>query len=59
MFTCFTVWLYVSTDYYTGRFIKNQQKYPKLIQLFTSRPTLRNKNTERKGKIRQHVVYTT
>ena len=33
---------------YTGRFIKNQQKYAKLIQLFTS--ALRNKNTERKGK---------
>ena len=29
-----------------GGFIKNQQKYSKLIQLFTR--TWRNKNTERK-----------
>ena len=34
--------------YYTGRFIKNQQKYTKLLQLFTS--AWRNKNTERKGE---------
>ena len=33
---------------YTGRFIKNQQKYAELIPLFTS--AWKNKNTERKGK---------
>ena len=45
--------------YYTGRFIKNQQKYTKLLQLFTS--AWRNKNTERNGekKIHQDVGYTT
>ena len=44
---------------YTGRFIKNQQKYTKLLQLFTS--VWRNKSKERKGekKIHQDVVYTT
>ena len=33
---------------HTGRFIKNQQKYSKLIQLFTR--AWRNKNSERKRK---------
>ena len=34
--------------YYTGRFIKNQQTYTKLLQLFKS--AWRNKNTEVKEK---------
>ena len=46
------------TVIYTGRFIKNQQKHTKLLQLFTS--AWRNKSTERKGEKRhQDVVYTT
>ena len=40
----FAVW----KIYYTGRFIQNQQKYTKLLQLFTSE--WRNKNTERNGE---------
>ena len=35
-------------NYYTGRFVKNQQKYTKLKQLFIS--AWRNKTTERKGE---------
>ena len=34
--------------YYTRTFIKTQQKYTKLLQLFTS--AWRNNNTERKGE---------
>ena len=47
-YLAYLIALLTKSYYYTGRFIKNQQKYAKLIQLFTR--AYRNKNTERKIK---------